>query len=552
MLAGATATAAGPPFPNPVVDQAVYDTAGVLTPATIAAAERTIDGIEARTGAEVVVYTQVVDGSITTSEAEDHAVALIDQWGIGRAGFDDGMVILFDLDPSLCHGQVQLYAAPGFEATYLTNAERQAIFDNDMLPHLRDCDLDNALLVALSRIEDAATPEHAAFLQVARQLNAVVGLVAAPAVLLGIAGVTAVTWRRHGRDPVYLDSPSIHLPAPPPDLTAASGAVLLQGRAKRRALTTALLDLASRGELAFREESGLLGLNRKVGIETNPGAADEMTEARRARNARRPIGPAEQLAQARLRTLAGSDDGYLAPDEILKFGAYVDNFDEKLEKHVVEQGWFRERPGAVIGRWAIRAGAAFIAGIVIVIAGANLPASGLVLLGIAIAAGGVIMALAAPSMPSVTREGAIVRAQLAAYRRTLEKTMAQARTMRQVVEEAGLRWLDTPDRAIVWGVALGLEEEVEEVLERTTEDIARGFAHDDDLPGWYRSAGGSHAGGGDGGGRGGLFSSSAVPRIGGMFAALSTIGNSPSSSGSGGGFGGGSSGGGGGGAGGGF
>jgi hypothetical protein len=47
-------------------------------------------------------------------------------------------------------------------------------------------------------------------------------------------------------------------------------------------------------------------------------------------------------------------------------------------------------------------------------------------------------------------------------------------------------------------------------------------------------------------------SSSAIPNIGGMFAALGTIGNTPSSSGGGGGFSGGSSGGGGGGAGGGF
>jgi len=50
----------------------------------------------------------------------------------------------------------------------------------------------------------------------------------------------------------------------------------------------------------------------------------------------------------------------------------------------------------------------------------------------------------------------------------------------------------------------------------------------------------------------GVMSSSPIPNLGGMFAALGTIGNTPSSSGSGGGFSGGSSGGGGGGAGGGF
>ena len=48
----------GPPFPAPEVDRAVYDYAGILSPEAIAAAEATIDGIEARTGSEVVVYTQ--------------------------------------------------------------------------------------------------------------------------------------------------------------------------------------------------------------------------------------------------------------------------------------------------------------------------------------------------------------------------------------------------------------------------------------------------------------------------------------------------------------
>ena len=38
----------------------------------------------------------------------------------------------------------------------------------------------------------------------------------------------------------------------------------------------------------------------------------------------------------------------------------------------------------------------------------------------------------------------MIRAMLAAYRRTLEKTMAQARSMQQVVDEAGLAWLETP------------------------------------------------------------------------------------------------------------
>jgi hypothetical protein len=132
--------------------------------------------------------------------------------------------------------------------------------------------------------------------------------------------------------------------------------------------------------------------------------------------------------------------------------------------------------------------------------------------------------------------------------------MAQARSMEQVVDEAKLNWIETPDQAMVWAVALGLQHEAETVLERSAEDLRHGTsAVTPWFPAWYGTSQ-SFAGGGLGGGGGSAFSASAVPDFGGMFSALGTVGNSPSSSGSGGGggFGGGGSGGGGGGAGGGF
>ena len=119
-------------------------------------------------------------------------------------------------------------------------------------------------------------------------------------------------------------------------------------------------------------------------------------------------------------------------------------------------------------------------------------------------------------------------------------------------------WLETPDQAVVWGVALGLHEEVERVFDRTLDDLRTGAATSSTyVPRWY---GGWSTGGGTGGSGGsgfggvapGVFSGSAIPNLGGMMSAIGTIGNAPGSSGTGGGFGGGGSGGGGGGAGGGF
>jgi uncharacterized membrane protein YgcG len=562
-VAGASPSppAAGPPFPEPIDGQAVYDYAGILTSTTESQAEAIVDAIEERTGAEVVVYTQAAgEYGLTTEETEAKARALIDQWGIGRAGFNDGMVIFFDMDPSNEHGQVQLYAAPGFEAAYLSNAERQAIYENDMLPDLRSADFDGALNAALAKVDAAATPEHASSLQNARQLNAAVGLVGAPIVLLGLSGWAFMNWRRFGKDPVYLDDASILMPAPPPDLTAASGAMIIEGGTSRRALTTAMLDLASRGLIAFREDGGGLFSSKKVGIDTSPAAGDATIEAQRARNSRRPIGPAEDRALRALRGLGAGEDGeFIRPEDVPKFGAKVTEFDKALEEHVVARGWFAEKPSKVVGRWTGRGVLAIVVGVIALIAGLNIPFSGLTLIGVAAIVGGVVVIGFAQAMPAVTMPGAMIRAMLAAYRRTLQKTMAQARSMEQVVAESGLDWLDTPDQAVVWGTALGLQGEIEGVLSRSMEDVQQGRAAGTVpyFPVWYQNSNGSSFMGSaaTAGSGASLFSDSGVPDIGGMMSALGTIGNSPSSSGSGGsggGFSGGSSGGGGGGAGGGF
>ena len=544
--------AAGPPFPDPASGVAVYDEADVFSPATEAEAELIIDAIEARTGVEIVVYSQVVDYGVTTAEAEQHAIALMDQWGVGRAGFDDGLVILFDVDPSRVHGQVRLYAGPGYRAAYLSNEDRQRIFDQTMVPDLQREDLDGALLAGLREVDRATTVEHAGELQLGRQLNAALGLIVAPLAFGGIVFWAVRGWALTGRDPELADSTSILLPAPPPNLTPAAAALLLEGKATRRSLTSAMLDLAARGLVRFREEKGFLGFGpSKVGIDlAGATGSDTWDEYERQRAARQPLGPAEELAYAKLIGVAGTDR-YLEPDEMLTYGQAVTGFDKRLEQHATSQGWFREPPTQASRRWQIRATLVLVAGVIVLFGGFPLPSSGLVLVGGALVAAAIVLYALAGAMPARTKAGVLQVLQLRAYRRTLERTMAEARSMDQVVAQSGLDWLQTPDRAVVWGVALGLEQEVERVLERSLDDIRDGRATGTYLPSWYTSGstGGSGAGWSSGGS---LLSSSAIPNFGGMMAALGTIGNTPSDSGGGGGFGGGSSGGGGGGAGGGF
>ena len=129
---------------------------------------------------------------------------------------------------------------------------------------------------------------------------------------------------------------------------------------------------------------------------------------------------------------------------------------------------------------------------VAIVLGLNIPILGLTLLGGAAIAGGIVVIIIAQAMPAVTMPGAMIRAMLAAYRRTLQKTMAQARSMQQVVDEAGLAWLDTPDQAVVWGTALGLQGEIEGVLSRSLEDVQEGRTTSGAVPYfpfWYQTVG---------------------------------------------------------------
>ena len=159
-------------------------------------------------------------------------------------------------------------------------------------------------------------------------------------------------------------------------------------------------------------------------------------------------------------------------------------------------------------------------------------------------------------MSQRTDAGAYVDAMLTAYRRTLRKTMDQARSMGEVIEQPEIAKLaDTPDKAVVWRMALGLHDEVAALLARGLEEQRRatGSPAGAYYPVWIGSSpssawSGAMTAGGVTMGSGSVFSDSAVPDIGGMFDALGSVGSSPpsssSSSSGGGGFSGGGGGGG--------
>ncbi len=541
LLAAAVALG-GAPFPAPVVDQAVYDEAGVLDPATEAALEARIDAIEARSGAEVVIYLQVdpfQDFESNLAAAE----SLMTEWGVGRQGYDDGLVILISFVEDRVHGVLSTYAGGGFKVAYLSEDEQTDLRDGVMVPFFQAEAVGDGLLAAMEVIDAEVTPEATASLDTFRQINAVVGIPGAVVALALTAGTALFQWRRHGDDPDLVDSPSVLMAGPPADMTPPLATVLREGRATGNALRTVLVQLAGSGYIRFRNLDRAKDVKRDDDPDPLTDPAIDLLDPPTDQPA--PEGP---LGDAyRELVVGGGSSRVLSRESLWAVNDSLRPIKRRLEEEVVRLGWLTQLPTPVITRWVVIGAGEAALGVLSIFGGFSIPMSGLTLVGIGLIVGGVVTMGFGSQMSKRTPNGAYVDAMLKAYRRTLEKTLEQARSMAEVVTEPTVRVLaDTPDKAVVWGVALGLHREVGEVLARELADPQTQAAARSSgayYPLWLGSSGGD-SGGGSGGS---LFSGSGVPDVGGMLGTLGSIGSAPASSSSGGGFGGGGGGGGGGG-----
>lgn len=537
-------------FPDPVPDQAVYDPAGAISDEMEEVLERQIDAIEDRSGAEIVIYVRIHPAATAESNLED-ARALIDQWGIGRAGYDDGFVILLSFDDaSFQHGELSTFAGGGFHAAYLPEGEQKPLREQVIIPAIRQGALDAGLVAAMDLVDRAITPGATGRLEFFRIANAMVGIPGSILALFLTVGSAYYTWRRYGDDPELVDSPSILMAGPPAGMTAPLATVIREGKANQHSVNTLLVDMASRGLISFRN----LDRVREVKSDDEP---DPLTDPAIEVHKRPPgSGRLEPtLAEAFDIVQRQSLGGVLARERLWALNGELEPMKRRLEEEAVRLGWLSQRPSPMISRWTWIGLAEIIGGIGIGWLGFAIPMSGLTLLGAATAVGGIGTVGFGTAMSQRTPRGAYVDAMLKAYRRTLHKTLELARNMGEVVANREVAVLaDTPDKAVLWGFALGLEDQVAKVLERglqdpsVQEDPSRAY-----YPHWLGSSPSSVGSparlAGAAGGGGSLFSGGGLPDIGGMFSALGSIGSTPasSSSGGGGGFGGGGSSGGGGG-----
>jgi hypothetical protein len=142
----------------------------------------------------------------------------------------------------------------------------------------------------------------------------------------------------------------------------------------------------------------------------------------------------------------------------------------------LRHGWLVGMPLFARLTWRVLGVVEVLLGLFVAGIASTVPVSSVVALGSGLAAGGLATYLIAPAMTSISVEGSVMKAQLAAYRRTLQASFAQATSIQDIARASRLSWLETPDQTVVWAVALGLQKELEALFKRMPQGLRETFA----------------------------------------------------------------------------
>lgn len=117
---------------------------GILSPQATDSIDRMLYGLEQKTGIETAV---VVLSSIGNEECFDFAFNLASQWGVGKKGKDNGLVILLVTDQRC----IQFVTGYGLEGD-LPDAISKRIQSKYMIPYLRQGDWDNGMVAGVKAV----------------------------------------------------------------------------------------------------------------------------------------------------------------------------------------------------------------------------------------------------------------------------------------------------------------------------------------------------------------------------------------------------------------
>lgn len=132
----------------------VSDPASLMSESARDKADATLRALTDSTTAEIAV---VILPSIGTADIFDFAQTLAQDWGIGKADKDNGMLVLFDMGGR----QVRIHVGQGLEGIF-TDVACRRIIEEVIVPPMKTGDIDDAVLDMTSKISNVLTDPVAA------------------------------------------------------------------------------------------------------------------------------------------------------------------------------------------------------------------------------------------------------------------------------------------------------------------------------------------------------------------------------------------------------
>ena len=151
ILTGLAALATAQQLPNPV--GYVNDFASVISDADKAAMTNVIEEVRQKTGAEIAVVT--VPTMEPFASIEDLGIAIGEQWGVGSAGSDEGVILVVAIRERMFRIEVGY----GLEGA-IPDSRAGRIRDEYVIPYLRNNEYGAGLLNGVRAVAQRIAEEH--------------------------------------------------------------------------------------------------------------------------------------------------------------------------------------------------------------------------------------------------------------------------------------------------------------------------------------------------------------------------------------------------------
>jgi uncharacterized protein len=135
----------------PALRAPITDLAGVLKPVTIQRLNAALTQLHQQAGSQIAVLTLPSLNGLTIEEA---SIQIVDQWKLGTAKEDKGLLLL--IAPN--ERRLRIEVGQGLEGQ-LTDAHSKRIISETMIPLIREGDMDGAVVAGVYRIIQHTDPQ---------------------------------------------------------------------------------------------------------------------------------------------------------------------------------------------------------------------------------------------------------------------------------------------------------------------------------------------------------------------------------------------------------